>query len=319
VLRGLPLIDNPHVLTGTDIADDAGVYRLTDDLALVHTIDFFTPVVDDPYTYGAIAAANALSDAYAMGATPISALNVVLYPTKTLPMEILERILRGGADKARQAQTPIIGGHTVENPEPVYGLAVTATVDPKQMRTTSGGRPDDVLVLTKPLGTGVIATALKAAAALESDVEGSIRSMLRLNRSAAGAMTGLNISAATDITGFGLTGHVVELARASGVGAEINSGAVPLLAGALRYAEQGHISAGGIANAEHADANVRWDGSVSMPLRRVLTDPQTSGGLLIAVSPADVDTLAGRLEAEGDMAAIVGRLCRGTAGAVHVA
>jgi len=314
----LPILHDSRILSGLSLADDAGIYRLTDELALIQTLDFFTPVVDDPYTYGQIAAANALSDVYAMGGTPLTALNVAVYPTKTLPLSILSDILRGGSDKASEAGVSIIGGHTVEGTEPMYGLAVTGTVNPDRIVKPSGGQSGDVLVLTKPIGTGVIATALKAGAAKPEHVAEAARWMLRLNRTAADCMNGVNAHSSTDVTGFGLIGHVSEMARASGLAVELDSAAVPALSGALQYATDGFVPRGGQSNLEHARVRTEFSLGVSETLRILMTDPQTSGGLVMAVAPAQVARLTANLKSTGDVAWTIGRLVAGDPGHANV-
>src|SRR5579872_1234862 len=244
VLRDLPPITDPNVLVGTSTADDAGVYRLSDDLALVQTVDFFTPIVDDPYTYGQIAAANSLSDVYAVGGRPVTAMNLVGFPFEVLPASVLGEILRGGTDKAAEAGVTIVGGHTVDDLEPKYGLSVTGTVDPARMVTVGGARPGDALVLTKPLGTGIIATALKGDAAAEPHVRQAVRWMTTLNRGASEAMLAVGAHAATDITGYGLLGHLSQLCVSSSVAAEISFSACPLLPGAQQYALAGFVPKG---------------------------------------------------------------------------
>jgi selenide, water dikinase len=285
VLRHLPRTTDPNLLVGDNPADDAAVYRLRDDFALVQTVDFFTPIVDDPYTFGQIAAANSLSDVYAVGGIPLTALNIVAFPSKTLPLEILTRILQGGADKAAEAGVPIVGGHTVDDEEPKYGLAVTGWVDPAHMITARGAKPGDVLILTKPIGSGVVATALKAGAASASHVGIAVQSMTRLNRTAANLMLHHAAHAATDLTGFGLLGHLRDLCLASDVGATISWSSVPLLAGAVSYAEGGFIPGGTRTNLEFVKNDVAWAAAVSETAQVLLADPQTSGGLLIALPP----------------------------------
>jgi len=284
VLRHLPPPTDPDLLVGANRADDAAVYRLSDDLALVQTVDFFTPIVDDPYTFGQIAAANSLSDVYAMGARPVTALNIVGFPIKTLPAQILTEILRGGADKAGEAGVPIVGGHTVDDAEPKYGLSVTGVVHPQRYITAHGGQPGDVLVLTKPLGTGTISTALKAGGAATTHIQQAVRWMTTLNRAASSAMLAARAHAATDITGFGVLGHLLDLCQASKVGARIDSAAVPFLPGALGYAQQGFVPGGTESNLGYVRPFVDF-GAVDESVQAVLCDPQTSGGLLVALSP----------------------------------
>jgi selenide,water dikinase len=262
------------------------VVRVRDDLALIQTVDFFTPVVDDPETFGRIAAANSLSDVYAMGGTPLTALNIVCFPRKQLPVELLREVLRGGLEVVRRAGALLVGGHSVEDPELKYGLSVTGTVHPDRVITNSGARPGDRLVLTKPIGTGVVATAVKGDMAPPEVQAEAIRWMTTLNRDAAEAMQEAGVHACTDITGFGLLGHALEVARASGVTIELSASAVPLIGGARELAALGMIPAGSFSNRSFCERAVSVDESVDELLLDLLADAQTSGGLLIAV-PSD--------------------------------
>ena len=281
-LAGVPRWPDENVLIGFDTADDAGVYKLTAELALVQTVDFFTPIVDDPYTYGAIAAANSLSDVYAMGGRPISALAILAWPPKEDPAD-LHQILTGGADKMHEAGCSIVGGHSVADEEIKFGYAVTGTIHPARVKANAGALPGDALVFTKRLGTGVIATALKRGMAAEEHVAESIRSMLELNRRAAEAMLQFEVHGCTDVTGFGLIGHAREMAVASGVTLEIESAAVRFLPGALEYAARGALPGGLKNNLEFASCAVELAGVVSPEMESLLYDPQTSGGLLISL------------------------------------
>ena len=296
VLRALPVIANPNVLVGFDTADDAGVYRLTDDLAIVQTVDFFTPIVDDPFTFGAIAAANSLSDVYAMGGKPVSALSIVAFP-ETGDSDVLEAILRGGLEKMREAGCAILGGHSVSDPEIKFGYAVTGTIHPQRIKANAGARPGDVLMLTKAVGTGAIATALKKGAAPPAAVEAAIASMLTLNRAACEAMLEFNVHGCTDVTGFGLIGHAREMAAASGVTLEIDSARVPLLPGALDAIRAGGVSKGLRNNREFAECAVAAPAAMDPALLELLYDPQTSGGLLITLPEPDATALELRLPA----------------------
>ena len=282
MLRHLPRRADPNFLVGDNPADDAAVYRLSDDLALVQTVDFFTPIVDDPYDFGRIAAANALSDVYAAGGTPLHALNIVAFPIDSLPAEVLSEILRGGADMAALAGISIIGGHTVDDTEPKYGLAVTGTVNPKHMLTTRGANPGDVLVLTKPLGTGTLTTALKGEALPELPLRNAVRWMTTLNRAAASAAVAVGAHAATDITGFGLLGHLADLCLASGVSALIETSRVPILPGAGTTIAAGFVPGGTNKNLAYLEERVNWEDATFDAWRLLLADPQTSGGLLFA-------------------------------------
>ncbi len=318
VLRHLLPVDDPNVLVGHATGDDAAVYRLSADRALVVTADFFTPIVDDPFDFGRIAAANALSDIYAMGGRPLFALNLVGFPRKLLPEGLLEEILRGGAQVAREAGIAILGGHSIDDAEPKYGMVAVGEVDPGRMVTNAAGRAGDVLVLTKALGSGVIATAVKAGAAPESVVRAAVDSMAALNRGAAEAAVTAGVHAGTDITGFGLLGHLRSLVRASGLSARIRASDVPLLEGARDLVAQGHVPGGTRRNLADLAEDVSFAPSVHAELRTLVTDAQTSGGLLLAVSPDALDGLLAALEDSAPVAAVVGTLEAGEAGRVFV-
>jgi selenide,water dikinase len=290
VLSAMPRIANPNVLVGFDTADDAGVYRLSADLALVQTIDFFTPIVDDPFTFGGIAAANSLSDVYAMGGAPISALSVVAFPANG-DADVLETILLGGLEKMREAGCSVLGGHSVADPEIKFGYAVTGTIHPDRVKPNSGARAGDALVFTKALGTGVIGTALKRGIAQPVWVEAAIRSMLTLNRAACLAMLQFDVHGCTDVTGFGFLGHAREMAVASGVTLEIDPSRIPLLPGALEAARAGAVSGGLNNNREFVAGSVEVLNDPDPALLQLLYDPQTSGGLLISLPEADAAAL----------------------------
>jgi selenide,water dikinase len=290
VLNRLPSAADPNLLVGYQTADDAGVYRLTPDLALVQTVDFFTPIVDDPFTFGAIAAANSLSDVYAMGGTPLTSLSILAWPGSD-DLEDLEQILQGGASKMGEAKTVLVGGHSIADPEIKFGYAVTGTVHPDRIWTNAGARPGDVLVLTKGLGTGVIATALKQGIARQEHVQESIASMLMLNREAADTLRDLEVHAVTDVTGFGLLGHAREVAVASNVSLEIRGSSVPFLPGAIEYARAGALAGGLKNNREFVSPCVEG----SSEFDDLLYDPQTSGGLLVSLAPRDAEVLERRL------------------------
>ncbi|GIX49140.1 MAG: selenide, water dikinase [Candidatus Tectimicrobiota bacterium] len=312
-LASLPPQHDPRVLVGTSTADDAGVYRLSDELALVQTVDFFTPIVDDPYTYGRIAAANALSDVYAMGAKPLTALNIVCYPEKLDP-EGLALILQGGQERATAAGVAVIGGHTVTDKELKYGMAVTGIVHPERVVTNAGARPGDWLVLTKPLGTGILTTAFKAGKGTPELVARVAESMWTLNDVAAEAMLAHGVHAATDITGNGLLGHAWEMARASGVRLRLRATAIPVFEEALYFARRGYLTRGDVSNREYTQGHVQLDPRLSPEQVRVLFDPQTSGGLLIALPPAQAEALVATLQARGvSAAAVVGEVEAGPA------
>jgi selenide, water dikinase len=303
VLASLPRWANENVLVGFDTADDAGVYKLTAELALVQTIDFFTPIVDDPYTFGAVAAANALSDVYAMGGRPISALSVLAYPAKG-DLNDLEQILQGGAEKMREAECSIVGGHSIADDEIKFGYAVTGTVHPARYKANAAARPGDAIVFTKRLGTGVIATALKRGIAAVEHVAEATRSMLTLNRRACEEMLRFDVHGCTDVTGFGLIGHAREMALASDVTLELTVDQVRFLPGALDYARRGAVPAGLNNNREFASCVVETLRELPRELEDLLYDPQTSGGLLITLSETD----AAALERSFDAAYRIGRV-----------
>jgi selenide,water dikinase len=283
----------PDLLVGLESPDDAAVYRMNDEQAIVATVDFFGPLVDDPYDYGAIAATNAMSDVYAMGGEVLLALNVSAFPDD-LPVETVARILRGGADKVAEAGAVIAGGHTIRDAEPKYGLCVIGSVHPGRILTKGGARPGDVLFLTKPLGTGLIATAAMSDEASQEHLAAAVASMTRLNRDASRIARESGVHAMTDVTGFSLLGHGYEVARASGCSLHFIAEAVPLLAGALDYASRGVTTGGAQRNREHFAPRVRIGSSVGDAMRGVLWDPQTSGGLLIAVPSDDAAALQRR-------------------------
>jgi len=304
------------VLVGIATNDDAAVYRLGDQ-ALVATVDVFTPIVDDPFDFGRIAAANSLSDVYAMGARPLFALSIIGFPVKKLPLSVMTDILRGGAAGCAAAGIAVIGGHSIDDAEPKYGLSVVGVVHPERVVRNSTGRAGDVLVLTKPIGTGVISQAVKVGAAPAETLAAAVASMAALNREAGEAMVEIGVSAATDITGFGLLGHLHELAHASGLGARIEAARVPLLPGALEVATAGIIPGGSKRNAAYFERWVRY-ADLDPALRVLLTDAQTSGGLLIAVPAARLEALRSALRARGVLDAVIGELVDGTAGATEV-
>jgi len=309
VLRVMPPLDDPNVLVGFETSDDAGVYRIAPDLALALTVYFFTPIVDDPATFGAIAAANSLSDLYAMGAKPAVALAVAAFPESGLDKDVLGAIFAGGAAKAREAGIAIIGGHTVKDPEPKYGLCVVGLIHPDKIVRNSTARPGDALVLTKPLGTGIITTARRRDAIGDADLAAAAESMTTLNRAASDAMLSVGIDSATDITGFGFIGHLREMIDGSGAGAAIDAASVPLLDRALELAALGHAPGGSKSNLERALALGTSFESVPEPLRLVLCDAQTSGGLLIAVPEERAGALLDELVRRGvNRAAVVGRI-----------
>lgn len=307
------------MLVDASTSDDAAVYRITDDRALVATVDFFTPIVDDPYDFGRIAAANALSDIYAMGARPLFALNLIGFPRNLLDTGMLEEIVRGGGEIALQAGIAVIGGHSIDDAEPKFGMCVIGEGHPELLTRNSGARPGDVLVLTKPLGTGIIATAVKRGVAADDVVRTAVDVMTTLNRGAAEAMIRVGVSAATDVTGFGLPGHLRNMLRASGVAAELSAATIPLLPGVAVLAEAGCIPGGTKRNMEDLGADLAWDESLTDLQRLLLCDAQTSGGLLIAVPAARAESLLGELAAEATpIAAVIGRVVDGPAGRITV-
>lgn len=307
VLRHIPILNDPRLLVGLDTSDDAAVYKLSDDQALIQTVDFFTPMVDDPYLYGQIAAANALSDIYAMGGKPLLALNIVCFPD-CLPHTVLEEILRGGAEKVKEAGGIIAGGHTVRDAEPKYGLSVTGLAKPGQITANTGARAGDVLVLTKPLGTGIIINGIKAKLVSEAAASEAARSMSALNKPASEAMLRHGAGACTDITGFGLLGHASEMAEASGVTLEIDFSALPLLPETMDMARMGLIPGGAYNNREYLRDRVKLDEKLKPEEQMLLFDPQTSGGLLLSIPAPGAEKVVGELAEQGVRAAIIGRV-----------
>ncbi len=317
MLGQLDLGSHPDLLVGIGTGDDAGVYRLSDHLAIVNTVDFFTPVVDDPFTYGQISAANALSDVYAMGGRPLTALNIVCWPQTGLPAEMLGEILRGGAEKVREAGAMIVGGHSVADEEVKYGMAVTGVIDPRRIVRNVGAQPGDALILTKPLGTGVLMTAFKRDRLPEDHYATAVAIMAALNSDAAAAMLRYAVHAATDITGFSLIGHAMQMAEGSGVTLAIEESDLPLLPGALDAISAGMIPGGGKRNREFFGPRLAIAEEVIDAMVEIAFDPQTSGGLLIALPQKDSLALLSDLQAAGIVeAAIVGRV--ETAGAYPV-
>ena len=318
VLSQLPMVEHPDLLVGSATGDDAAVYRLDDSTGLVLTVDFFTPITDDPYEFGSVAAANSLSDVYAMGGRPLVALNVVGFPA-ALAGEMLADVLRGGYDKAAEANCLIVGGHTVDDNEPKYGLSVVGLVQPGRQVTNAGARPGDVLVLTKPLGTGIVTTGCKADVAPPGSVETAVEVMATLNRAAAEAMMEVGVNACTDVTGFGLMGHLTGMLRASGVSAELSASAAPVLPGVDELLAQGVAPGGTHRNQAGVEDYVQWDDAVTDNDRLLLCDAQTSGGLLISVPEERLPRLLDSLESRGvDTRAVIGRITGGAAGTAHV-
>ena len=318
MLRSLPRPPRgSRVLVGPETWDDAGVFKIAPRLAVVQTVDFITPVVNDPYDYGRIAAANAVSDVYAMGGTPLTALSIVCFPEKEDPT-ILREMLRGGAAMLRAAGVALLGGHTVRDPEIKFGFAVTGTVDPRRVVTNAGARAGDLIVLTKPLGTGILATALKRRLLPDAELRRLTKQMATLNRDAAAAMTAEGASAATDVTGFGLLGHALNVARASRKTIRIWSQVVPVLDAAAAFVEKGVWAKGLDSNLQFASADTEWDEGVSETTRRILADPQTSGGLLVVIAPSRVNGFLKRLQRARIRAAVVGEVTARSGRLLHV-
>jgi len=317
VLRQLPTVEDDNFLTAAIPFADAGVYQIAVDCALVQSVDFFTPIVDDPRTFGRIAAANALSDIYAMGGKPLTVMNLVGFPA-CLEHDVLVEILKGGAEKVQEAGAVVVGGHTVEDDEPKYGLSVTGLVDPKKLVTTAGAKAGDVLVLTKPLGSGILATALKGEVIKEEQMAGAIRDMETLNRAASEVMLSVGINACTDITGFGLLGHALELAEASQIGIEIEAAALHIYPQVMDLAAIGLVPVGSYRNREHYLPKVVNREQVADEIVDILADPQTSGGLLISVSVDKLSQLTTELEAAGCNAFHIGRVVADHTGEMEV-
>ncbi len=318
VLHQIPRLYDPNIIIGYEKSDDAAVYKLSDDLAVVQTVDFFTPIVDDPYTFGSIAVANALSDVYAMGAKPIMGLNIAGFPIGKLPIDVLVRILQGGSDKAKEAGITIAGGHTIDDNEPKYGMVVTGLVHPDRIVTNSSAKPGDVLILTKPIGTGIIITAMKEDIAPMESAEIAIKVMNTLNKSSAEAMIKVGVNACTDVTGFGLLGHLYEMVSGSSVSAEINFEKVPLIEGTLKLADDLIIPAGTIRNHEYLNDHIVWN-DIPYEQQMILCDAQTSGGLLISVSEEKSDELVKLLRESNSLSsAVIGKITYGNIGVIEV-
>lgn len=318
VLHQMPNIKDDNLLVGPENSDDAAVYRLDSERAIVQSADFFTPMVDDPYTFGMIAAANALSDIYAMGAKPLFALNLVAFPSQKLSQDILDEMLRGGIDKSSEAGIVIGGGHSIDDEEPKYGLSVTGIVHPDKITRNSTARPGDHLILTKPLGIGIITTAIKKGIASAAFTNEAIEWMLKLNDAASQAMIEVGVSAATDVTGFGLLGHLKEVLDGSGVGAEIFGSIVPVIEGTIDCLEKGAYPGGSKSNMEFVAPYVEWDDKISDATRKVLCDAQTSGGLLICVPHEKKDNLKESLDEKGVFNVEIGRILDDHSGRIKV-
>ena len=308
VLQGLPVPHDERILVGTETADDAAVFAVSDDLALVQTVDFFTPIVDDPYEFGAISAANSLSDVYAMGGTPLFALSIVAFPGNRLPMSVLGSILKGATDKAAEAGIAIIGGHTVDDTEPKFGLAVTGSLDRDKIRTNAGARPGDALILTKPIGTGILSTALKQGALSPAEARPAIEWMSKLNRAAAEVMLQTGANACTDVTGFGLLGHLLGMMRGSNTSAVIHAEKVPLIDKAQELAASGIIPGGTRSNMSYTESSVSYAKNISEVTIALLNDAQTSGGLLVSLSQGQAGAYLKAMQDRGELAVQIGEV-----------
>ncbi|MFC5603422.1 selenide, water dikinase SelD [Sporosarcina koreensis] len=319
VLQSLPPAPfDSNLLVGLDTSDDAGVYKLTDDIAIVQTLDFFTPIVDSPYDFGQIAATNAISDVYAMGGKPITALNIVAFPISKLDKTILSDILRGAGDKLREAGVTLVGGHSIDDQEPKFGLAVTGTVHPDNIRTNAGAKAGDKLVLTKPIGVGIYTTSLKQGALSNEEIIQVTSIMTTLNKTASEVMASYEVHAATDVTGFGLLGHATEMAKASDVGIRILAKQVPILPRTKELAEEGRIPGGTKSNYAHVADAVTYSEKLDQLDRYILCDAVTSGGLLIAVSANEAEQLVDGMNTKGVNATIIGEVTGEHPGKIHV-
>lgn len=318
VLRHLLPVADPKVLSDARARDDAAVYQIGPEHALVVTLDFFTPIVDDPYDFGRIAAVNALSDVYAMGAKPLFALNLLSFPRALLGEGLAEEIIRGGAEKAREAGAVVLGGHSIDDAEPKYGMVVVGEADPSRLLTNDRAREGDDLVLTKPLGTGVVATAIKAGVCPAPLIASAVKSMVQLNREASEAALKARAHAATDITGFGLTGHLGNLAEASRVAIRIEAGRVPVLEGAVDLVEEGFVPGGTKRNLADSESRVTYESELPQAAKVILADAQTSGGLAIAVPPQKTNMLLEELEARSVKAAVIGQVVAGQPGHIII-
>ena len=299
VLHSLPKFDHPEIIVGTETSDDAGVFRLRPDLAIVNTVDFFTPIVDDPYVFGQVAATNALSDVYAMGAEPTTALNIVCFPRGKMDIQVLGEILKGGGEKVREAGAVVIGGHSIIDEEIKYGMAITGVVHPDRVIRNVGIKDGDALILTKPLGTGIITTALKNGKAPQESIEKAISSMTTLNKTASIIMRNYPVHACSDITGYGLLGHALEMTSGGDITLILESAKLPLINATSDLAEAGYLTGGSKRNREYLNGKMAVDPSIQQGLVETALDPQTSGGLLIALPEKDAGKLVKELRANG--------------------
>ncbi|MFC3885104.1 selenide, water dikinase SelD [Bacillus songklensis] len=319
VIRTLPpAVPNPDLLVGLDTSDDAGVYRLNDELALVQTLDFFTPIVDDPYSFGQVAAANAISDIYAMGGKPLTALNIVAFPIATLDKQILADILRGAGDKLKEAGATLVGGHSIDDKEPKFGLAVTGLVHPQKVRTNAGAKPGDKLILTKPIGVGILTSSIKRDLLANEEIARVTEVMATLNKTAAETMESYDVHACTDVTGFGLLGHASEMAKGSGVGLRIIKDQVPVLPRVRELAEAGVIPGGTKNNFAHLQGSVTFPETMDQIDRWILCDAVTSGGLLISVAGEEAESLLADLKKAGVEAGLIGEVTEDQPGHIVV-
>lgn len=299
ILASLPVGNNPDLLVGTESSDDAAVYRINENQAIVQTVDFFTPIVDDPYDFGSIAATNAISDIYAMGARPLFALNIVAFPSKKLSGAILEQILKGAADKAAEAGISVVGGHSIDDEEPKFGMTVTGIIDPSRILTNNNAKAGDDLILTKAIGTGIISTAIRKEISSEKARDEAILSMKTLNRAAAEVIADFPVNTCTDVTGFGLMGHLSEITKGSRVGAEVYFHQVPFMDSVYELAQKGAVSGGTKGNLEYYSKWIQWDSDLDENQRYMLCDAQTSGGLLISIPSEYTESLLDNLRARG--------------------
>jgi selenide,water dikinase len=318
-LGGLPKqAFNENLIVGFDTADDAGVFRLRDDLAIVQTLDFFTPIVDDPFVYGQIAALNSINDVWAMAGTPLTAMAITCFPKKGVPPEILGEMMRGGLETLNQHGVTLIGGHSVDNEQIMFGYSVTGVIDPAKLATNSGARAGDVIILTKPIGTGVISTGIKLGKTSPAVAASSVATMMTPGKYAAEAMREFGVKGATDVTGFALIGHAWELAKASKVTIELDSAAIPLLEGALELVRQGMLTGGDKNNRQYVGDDVQINPSIDSNLVKLLFDPQTAGGMLIAIGNERAESLLLRLRENYARAALIGRVTEAGARSILV-
>jgi selenide, water dikinase len=318
-LQGLPQLTHPNLIVGTDRVEDAGVYKLTEEIAIVQTLDFFTPVVDDPYVFGQIAATNSLSDVYAMGGKPLTAMNIVCFPVKTMDISVMHRMLLGGIDKMREAEVVLVGGHSVDDQELKYGLSVTGTIHPARVLRKEGSRPGNQLILTKPLGTGIINTAAKGDQASPEAIARVVKSMTTLNRQASEIMLEVGVDACTDVTGFGLLGHACEMIEDTLQGMRIFAGKVPLFPDTLKLATMGLVPGGLYRNRDFRKGRVHFAPGIDENLADILFDPQTSGGLLISVSGEKSSLLLQKMHQAGiEDAAVIGEITDQHPGEIEV-